>query len=149
MTPTQERMVNQTRDALALAHGDLTGQVIGAFYDVYNDLWRGYVESVYARSMVVELSARAIACEREAPLVVRYRDIIVGEFRADLLVERKIIVEVKVGDKITAAHQRQLLNYLRVSGLSVGLILNVGERPSVKRLIWTGERSQLPSTETR
>ena len=142
-------MVNQTRDALALAHGDLTGQVIGAFYDVYNDLWRGYVESVYARSMVVELSARAIACEREAPLVVRYRDIIVGEFRADLLVERKIIVEVKVGDKITAAHQRQLLNYLRVSGLSVGLILNVGERPSVKRLIWTGERSQLPSTETR
>ena len=149
MTPTQERMVNQTRGALALAHGDLTGQVIGAFYDVYNDLWRGYVESVYARSMVVELSARAIACEREAPLVVRYRDIIVGEFRADLLVERKIIVEVKVGDKITAAHQRQLLNYLRVSGLSVGLILNVGERPSVKRLIWTGERSQLPSTETR
>jgi GxxExxY protein len=90
--------------------------------------------------MVVALSARAIACEREAPLTVRYRGVIVGAFRADLLVERAIIVEVKVSEKITTLHQRQLLNYLRVSGLSVGLILNVGERPSVRRMIWTGER---------
>ena len=75
--------------------------------------------------------------EREAPLTVRYRDKVVGHFRVDLLVAETIIVEVKTADKISAAHERQTLNYLRESGLPVGLILNAGPQATVRRMIRT------------
>ena len=138
--------MSEIRDALHLAHGHLTQQVIGGFYDVYNELGAGFVESVYTRALQIALAARGIAAEREAPLRVRYREIVVGDFRADLLVQQLVIVELKTCDKIQPPHERQLRNYLRASGLSVGLILNVGDTPGVKRLIWTAER---PCTETR
>ena len=140
--------MDATRDALQLAHGDLTREIIGAFHDVYNDLGHGYVESVYVRSLMVALGDRGISYEREAPLIVRFRGTIVGTFRVDLLVERTIIVEMKTGEKIVPVHERQLLNYLRASRLSVGLVLNVGERPSVRRMIWTSQPGRQPSTET-
>lgn len=138
------------RDALDLAHGEITQKIIGAFHDVYNDIGDGYFESVYVRSLVVALGDRGITCEREAGLTVRFRDTIVGQFRVDLLVERAIIVEVKVGEKIVSLHERQLINYLRASGLNVGLVLNVGTRPSVRRVIWTRHSVKQPlRTETR
>ncbi len=140
--------MDATRDALQLAHGDLTREIIGAFHDVYNDLGHGYVESVYVRSLMVALGDRGISYEREAPLIVRFRGTIVGTFRVDLLVERTIIVEMKTGEKIVPVHERQLLNYLRASRLSVGLVLNVGERPSVRRMIWTSQPGRQPTTET-
>ncbi len=140
--------MNATRDALQLAHGAITGEIIGAFHDVYNELGHGFVESVYVRSLLVALDDRGIFGELEAPLIVRYRDTIVGRFRVDLLVEGTVIVEMKTGEKIVTAHQRQLLNYLRASGLAVGLVLNVGERPSVRRMIWTGQPGKRRSTET-
>ncbi len=138
--------MDTTRDALQLAHGELTREIIGAFHDVYNELGHGFVESVYVRSLLVALDDRGIFGELEAPLIVRYRDTIVGRFRVDLLVEGTVIVEMKTGEKIVTAHQRQLLNYLRASGLAVGLVLNVGERPSVRRMIWTGQSGKRRST---
>ncbi len=67
-----------------------------------------------------------------------YKGILVGEYRSDLVVERAVIVEIKVADRIVAAHESQLLNDLRASGLSVGLILNFGPKASTRRLLWTG-----------
>jgi GxxExxY protein len=126
------------RDVLTLAHGALTHQVIGAFYDVYNALGEGFVESVYAKSLVVALGDRGLNCEREAKLVVRFRDTIVGEFRVDVLVADTVIVELKTAERIVAGHERQLRNYLKASGLTVGLLFIVSDRPIVKRMIWTG-----------
>lgn len=126
-----------TRDALTLAHGDLTEHIIGAFYEVYNSLGIGFVESVYTRALALALRDRRVTAERECPLTVRFRNVTVGEFRADLLVERLIIVEIKTADKIVEAHERQVRNYLRAARLTVGLILNVSTQPTVRRLIWT------------
>ena len=129
--------MHTTRDALHLAHGRLTGEIIDSFYTVFNVLGDGHFESVYVRALQIELDYRGIASVREAPLTVRYRDRVAGDFRVDLLVEDTIIVEVKTAARIAAAHETQILNYLRTSGLSVGLLLNAGSRASVKRMILT------------
>ena len=126
-----------TQDVLQLAYGDPTGQIIDAFYTVYNALGDGHFESVYVRALQVELDYRGIPSERESRLAVRYRDIVVGDFRVDLLVVETVIVEVKTAHKIVAEHERQVLGYLRASGLQVGLILNAGTLPSVRRMIRT------------
>jgi len=129
--------VHATQDVLQLAYGDLTRQIIDAFYTVFNDLGDGHFESVYVRALQVELDHRGIHSEREARLTVRYRGIVVGDFRVDLLVVETVIVEVKTADRIGVEHERQVLGYLRASGLPVGLILNAGTRPSVRRMIRT------------
>ena len=120
-----------------LAHGEVTREIIGAFYDVYNALGYGYVESVYANAMALALAARGLQFEREKLLKVHYLDRLVGEFRCDLLVEQQVIVEHKTAERLVVSHESQTLNYLRASGLSVGLILNFGAKPSKRRILWT------------
>jgi GxxExxY protein len=124
-----------TRAGLELVHGDLTRQIIGAFYDVYNALGQGFVEAVYQRALPVALSARGIQCEREVPMSVIYKGVHVGEYRADLVVENKVIVESKVALKIIPIHEIQLVNYLKASRISVGLVLNFGPQPTFRRLL--------------
>lgn len=123
------------RDSVGLVHGELTNAIIGAFYETYRRLGYGYFEVLYQRALPIELAVRGLNSEREVPMTVRYRDQVVGEYRADLIVEGKIIIETKVGDRINDAHEMQLLNYLRASGLRVGLILNFGPRPAFRRLV--------------
>jgi GxxExxY protein len=125
------------RAGLALVHGELTREIIGAFFDVYNELGYGFVESVYQRALPLALIARGVRSERERPLTVRFRGCIVGDYRADLVVEEKVIVESKVADKILPVHEMQLLNYLRATGITVGLVLNFGPRPTFRRLLLT------------
>ena len=120
-----------------LLHADITHEIIGAFYDVYNEMGHGYLESVYANALPVALRARNVEWQREVPFPVHFRGEIVGDYRSDLVVDNKVIVEVKVAERIVAAHEAQLLNYLRASGLSVGLILNFGPKASTRRLLWT------------
>jgi GxxExxY protein len=127
-------------DDLRLAHGDLSRQIIGAFYEVYNEVGYGFPEAMYGEAMVFALSDRGLLFDRERRLVVRYKGRVIGDFRSDFLVDGKIIVELKVADKIVAAHESQVLNYLRASTLGVGLILNFGEKAGVRRVIWTGRR---------
>ena len=126
-----------TQDVLQLAHGELTKQIIDAFHTVFNELGDGFVESVYVRALQIELRFRHVPSHREAPLVVHYRGEVVGEFRVDLLVDDLIIVEVKTAEKIAKSHERQVLNYLKAAEHPVGLILNVSDRPTVRRKIWT------------
>jgi GxxExxY protein len=87
-------------------HGELTHEIIGAFFEVYNELGYGFVESVYQRALPLALVARGVQSEREVPLSVRFRGSVVGDYRADLVVEEKVIVESKVADRILPAPSR-------------------------------------------
>jgi GxxExxY protein len=122
---------------LKLVHGDLTREIIGAFYDVYNGLGFGFIESVYQRALPIALAERGVRCAREVLMNIQFKGVEVGVYRADLVVDGKVIVESKVADKIVRIHERQVLNYLRATGLTVGLILNFGPQPSFRRLLLT------------
>lgn len=105
---------------------DLTGRAIGCGLRVHSGLGFGFVEPVYQRALVVELSRAGLAIEREKHLEVRYREVIVGDYVADLVVEGRIIVETKALAALSVVHERQLLNYLAATGIEDGLLLNFG-----------------------
>jgi GxxExxY protein len=129
-------------DPVAFPHRDLTERVIGAFYDVYNELGFGFVEIVYHRSMVIALEASGLAVESRAKLPVYFRGEPVGEFEADILVERAVILELKAADDFCPAHEAQLLNYLKASTVEVGLLLNFGPKPRLRRLAFSNARKR-------
>ena len=114
-------------------HTDLTGAVIGIFFDVYNDLKPGYLECVYREAMAIALSEAGFAVAREVPVDVRFRGRVIAGFRLDLIVERTVVVELKAVSALTSSHRDQLVNYLRCTDLELGLLLNFGPRPEVKR----------------
>jgi len=116
-------------------HKELTGEIINAAHTVHNELGYGFLEKVYHKSLFIELSKRGYSVEFEKPIEVRYDNQIVGEFFADLLVENKVVVEVKAADKYVSVFEAQLLNYLRAIGLELGLIINFGPSVEVKRMV--------------
>lgn len=122
-----------------LLHGEITRETIGAFYDTYNALGWGYPESIYANAMPIFLAKRGMLCAREAPLRVTLEGVVLGEFRADLLVEKKVIVELKACDRLAGAHEAQLISYLKASELHIGLLLNFGPKAELRRIIWTDD----------
>lgn len=115
----------------------LTGKIIGAFFHVHNALGFGFLESVYKKALQRELSKRGLDARREVAVDVYYDDQIVGVFRADLIVESRVVLEVKASRKLDPTDTTQLLNYLRATDLELGLLLHFGPRASVKRLIET------------
>ncbi len=119
-----------------LIEEDLTGAVIRSFYAVYNELGYGYLEIVYVRALVDELAARGYRVEREATFVVRYKGKPVGKHRLDLVIDGKLIVEVKSSERVPQASLRQLFSYLKASRLSVGLLLHFGPDPKFYRQIF-------------
>ena len=121
-------------------HSALTETIIGVFYDVYNELGFGFLESVYRNSLRLALVQKGLIVEQEAPVTVFFRGQNVGDFRADLVVNGAILVELKTAEMIVAAHESQILNYLRSTGLEIGLILNFGPKPRIRRLLLDDER---------
>lgn len=124
-----------TSDGKALLEQELTSRIIGGFFDVYNYFGGELPEKVYTRSLEIELAARGLLVAREAPIEVRYKGETVGELRADLIVESKVILEVKSSRRLVLEDEQQLLNYLRTAGVQVGLLLHFGPRPSFRRLV--------------
>ena len=116
-------------------HKELTGEIINAAHTVHNELGYGFLEKVYHKSLFIELSKRGYSIEFEKPIEVRYDNQVVGEFFADLLVENKVVVEVKAAGKYANVFEAQLLNYLKAMGLEVGLIINFGPSVEVKRMV--------------
>ena len=112
---------------------ETTSLIIGAFYAVYNELGYGFLESVYQHAMFVELGKRGLKSQREVLLPVIYSGVNVGDYRADLIVQNKIIVETKTASCIHPTHRLQLFNYLKASGLRVGLVVNFGPKASFQR----------------
>ena len=126
-----------------LLHGDITGEIISAFYAVYNELGYGFLEPVYVRALAIELFQRRMNVAREVPITVYYKGVTVGTFRADLLVADTVVVEVKAGDHESDTHRPQLVNYLRASGKEVGLLLYFGPRAVLKRVIHTKKLGEM------
>lgn len=127
-----------------LIEEDLTRSVLGAFYDSYNKLGYGFLENVCVGALVIELQKRAHRVEREVPIAVYYEGVIIGSFRADLVVDNKLIVEVKAEPTLTGVHERQLRNYLAGSVYEVGLLVGYGPKPQHRRVIHTRDRKILP-----
>ncbi len=114
---------------------ETTRVIIGAFYYVYNRLGYGFLESVYHRALGNTLERTGREVLREVALHVMFERQLVGEFRADLIVDRRVVVEVKAVDQLGGSHEAQLINYLRAANLPVGLLVNFGPRPSYRRLV--------------
>jgi GxxExxY protein len=136
-------------DEHGLRHSVTTQKIIGVFFEVYNELGAGFLESVYAEAMAVALSQCGLALEREKALAVRLRGRIIGKFRADLVVEGTVLVEVKACAQLQSIHQAQVLNYLRATMLEVGLILNFGPRAQFKRLLFDDNHKRFPRVPLR
>ena len=121
-------------------HSEVTNLIIKAFYKVYNTLGYGFKEKVYANALAIELRKYGQDVTREAPIKVYYDKEIVGEFSADLLVEEKVIVETKAKRELIDDHEAQLLSYLKSTIYEVGLLLNFGPEPEIKRKVFDNSR---------
>jgi GxxExxY protein len=128
---------------LELLHGDITGEIISAFYAVYNELGYGFVESVYVRALAIELFQRRMNVAREVPVTVYYKGVTVGTYRADLVVADTVVVDVKAGEQPADTDRPQLINYLRSSGKEVGLLLHFGPKAILKRVIHTKKLGEM------
>jgi GxxExxY protein len=123
-------------DEHGLRHSDITQRIIGVFYEVYNELGYGFLESVYVEALAVALREAGLRVERELPLRVRFRGRVIGKFRADLVIAGTVLIEVKACSRLQLIHHAQVLNYLRATVLEVGLLLNFGPRADFKRLLF-------------
>ena len=112
----------------------LTEKIIGCCFKVYNKLGFGYLESVYEKSLLIELRKAGIKTESKKPIKVKYDDIIVGDFIADIIAEDEVILELKSIRQLSKIHEMQLVNYLVSTGMDLGLLINFGEeKVEVKR----------------
>lgn len=115
---------------------DLTERIIKCFYEVYDELGTGFLESVYEKSLMVELKICGFKTDAQKSLDVYYKNQLVGDFKADIIVEDKVIIEIKAVSKLAPQHEAQLINYLKATGIKVGLLVNFGEKLEFKRRIF-------------
>ena len=114
-----------------------TDEIIEAFYEVYNTLGYGFLERVYQNALYLELQQRGFDCKVQYPIKVTFKGREVGEYYADILVNDCVILELKSVDMLLRQHELQLINYLKATDIEVGLLLNFGEKPQVRRKIFT------------
>jgi len=119
-----------------LKYSELSEKIIAGAYNVHKELGYGFLEKVYKNALAVELGERGVKCAVEVPLKVLYREKVVGDYYADMIVDDKIIVEVKAVSDLEPVHEVQLVNYLKATGLNVGLLINFGQSVKVKRRIF-------------
>ena len=118
-------------------HQELTREIIGAAFEVYRELGSGFLEKVYEAALVQELEGRSLRAVPQAEINVQYKGRTVGFFYADILVDDKVLCEIKAGESLLPAHEAQLSNYLKATGSKVGLLLNFGpRRVEVKRMVY-------------
>jgi GxxExxY protein len=106
---------------------ELTQKILEGAFAVHNTLGCGFLEKVYSNALLVELRNMNLSCEHEVPFKVKYREIVVGDYCADLIVERRVLVELKACAGLDSVHEAQILNYLKASSIQVGLLLNFGK----------------------
>mgnify|MGYP000754843122 CR=1 FL=1 len=121
---------------------ELTSKIISCFYKVYNSLGFGFLEKVYENALMIELKKNNLAVEKQKQIKVFYEDNLVGEYFADLVVEDKIIIELKAAEILIEEHELQLINYLKATDMEVGLLLNFGKKPEVRRKIFSNNKKK-------
>ena len=127
-------------DQRRFKHEDITRRIIAVFFDVYNELGYGFLESVYREAMALALGSEGLRVEKELALEARFRGRVVGVFKADLLVNGCVIVELKALKQLGPAHEAQTLNYLRAGVVEVALLFNFGPKPQIRRLAFANDR---------
>ncbi len=126
-------------------HADITDKIIKAFYHVYNVLGFGFLEKVYENAMLLELNSIGLHCEKQKPIEVYYKSKKIGEYFADIIVEDKVIVELKAAEGLIEEHEAQLTNYLKATKIDVGLLLNFGKTPQIKRKVFENQFKSVQS----
>jgi GxxExxY protein len=132
-----------TATPLGLTHFDLTEKIIRGFYEVYNELGHGFLEATYAEALALTLEDAGLTTARPVPVPVWFRGRKIGQYRAHLIVEGVVLLELKAARTLDSAHEAQLLHYLRATDVEVGLLLNFGLRPQFRRLLFDNERKKI------
>jgi GxxExxY protein len=126
-------------------HKELTEQIIKAFYEVYNELGHGFLEKVYQNSLYIELKRMGLNVEPQKQIKVYYQGFEVGEYYPDMIVNESVILELKAAEAIVVEFENQVLNYLRATNIEVGLLLNFGVKPEVRRKVFANTNKKLKS----
>ncbi len=127
-------------DSQDIKYKELTEKIIKIFYKVYNKLGYGFLEKVYENAMMIEFRREVVSAISQSLIKVFYENEIVGEYFADILVDDKVIVEIKAARTLALEHEAQLLNYLKATNIEVGLLLNFGPKPQIKRKVFDNFR---------
>ena len=130
-------------DTRGLRYKELTEAIIGVFYEVYNELGHGFLESVYQRAFEIALAAKVLDVFPQIEVSVWFRGQKVGDFVADILVNKCVLLELKAVRTLDSAHEAQMLNYLRATEIEVGLLFNFGIKPEFRRLVFENSRKQV------
>jgi len=128
-----------------MIHQELSNKVIGAFYNVYNFLGYGFLEKVYENALMFELKSFHLNADQQKRIQVRYKEIIAGDYFADILVENSIILELKEAENICEEQIAQLTNYLKATEIELGILFNFGKKPEFKRVIFTNDKKKIRS----
>jgi GxxExxY protein len=123
-----------------IKHRELTYKIIGVFFDVYNEMGHGFLESVYQKSLGLAFNVAGLDARWPVAIPVSFRGHEVGHFEGDMLVEKSVLLELKAVRALDSSHHAQLLNYLRATEIEVGLLLNFGVKPEFKRLLFDNSR---------
>ena len=126
-----------------MKHEDITEKIIQAFYKVYNTLGYGFLERVYLNALYIELIAMGFKVEKEKKILVYYLGNVVGDYQADLFVEDIIVVELKAINTLVEENEHQLVNYLKATAIEIGLLLNFGKKPQIKRKIFDNDKKKI------
>jgi GxxExxY protein len=126
-----------------MKHEDLTNKIIKAFYKVYNTLGYGFLEKVYENALFLELKQERLFVEKQKKIEVHYLGELVGEYFADLIINELVILELKAHECLLAEHESQILNYLKATKIEVGLLLNFGKKPEVRRKIFDNDKKPM------
>jgi GxxExxY protein len=119
-----------------LLHAEITDKIIAAAYEVYNQLGFGFSEKVYENAMMIKIAQKNLKAVQQAPISVLFESSLVGEYFADMLVEDKVIVEFKAISELSKAHEAQLVNYLKATGIKVGLLINFSDKLKIVRRVF-------------
>lgn len=126
-----------------MKHEHITEKIIQAFYKVYNTLGYGFLEKVYENAMYIELNILGFKVERQKKITVFYYGNTIGEYCADLVVDELVTVELKANECLCEENESQLVNYLKATKIEVGLLLNFGKKPEIKRKIFDNDKKPL------
>jgi GxxExxY protein len=124
-------------------HADVTDKVLKVFYEVYNELGGGFLESVYHKALGMALRQAGLTVADEVAVPVYFRGVAVGDFFADLTVNQRVLLELKAVSALDSAHHNQILNYLRATDFEVGLLLNFGPKPQFKRFLLDNNKKKI------
>ncbi len=126
---------------------EITDIILRSFYEVYNELGNGFLESVYENALHIVLTGYGLYVERQKGINVFFRGKIIGDFKADLIVNEKVIIELKAVRALDPAYEAQLINYLKATDIEVGLLLNFGRKPEFKRFVYDNKRKNISDNQ--